>query len=266
MPSWLVPPKASRLSTRSVPCSVRFTGRPRPIPDDDSTRSMTRSTAGTSWSGRGARCAATTAHRASTRPPLAEVEEYGVARLLDELAAELREGAYRPLPARRVLIPKPGTDERRPLSIPTVRDRVVQAAVKIVLEPVFEADFLPCSFGFRPKRAAHDALQVLVGRVLPGAAGGWSRRTSPTVSTAIPHYGLMSAVEERISDRQPARTAARVPARRGDGAGLGPAAGHRYSAGRGGLPVALQRLPAPAGPGMAWRRTAGWFATPTIRW
>ena len=85
------------------------------------------------------------------RTTLAAVEEYGVTRLLDELASELRAGRYRPLPARRVFIPKPGTNEQRPLSIPAVRDRIVQAAVKIVLEPVFEADFLPCSFGFRPK-------------------------------------------------------------------------------------------------------------------
>ena len=81
---------------------------------------------------------------------LADVQEYGVDRLLDELARDLRNGRWRPLPARRVFIPKPGSAERRPLSIPTVRDRVVQAAVKIVLEPIFEADFLPCSFGFRP--------------------------------------------------------------------------------------------------------------------
>jgi retron-type reverse transcriptase len=93
---------------------------------------------------------------------LVEVEEYGIARLLGELAAELKEGRYRPLPTRRVFIPKPGTTELRPLSIPSVRDRVVQAAVKIVLEPIFEADMLPCSFGLRPRRSAHDALQVLV--------------------------------------------------------------------------------------------------------
>jgi len=100
---------------------------------------------------------------------LAEVEQYGVSRLLDELEAQLRAGTFRPIPARRVFIPKPGTQERRPLSIPAVRDRVVQAAVKIVLEPVFEADFLPCSFGFRPKRAAHDGLQVLVDESFAGA-------------------------------------------------------------------------------------------------
>jgi retron-type reverse transcriptase len=96
------------------------------------------------------------------RVTLAAVEEYGVARLLDELAAELEERRYRPLPARRVFIPKPGSTEQRPLSIPSVRDRIVQAAVKIVLEPIFEADMLDCSFGFRPKRSAHDALQVLI--------------------------------------------------------------------------------------------------------
>ena len=74
------------------------------------------------------------------------VEQYGLARLLEEVAGELRDGTYRPLPARRVFIPKPGTGERRPLSIPAVRDRIVQAAVKIVLEPVFEADMAECSF------------------------------------------------------------------------------------------------------------------------
>ncbi|MDQ4103821.1 MAG: reverse transcriptase domain-containing protein [Actinomycetota bacterium] len=100
---------------------------------------------------------------------LADVEEYGVERLLEELAEDLRTGQWRPVPARRVLIPRPGTSERRPLSIPSVADRIVQAAVKIVLEPIFEADFLPCSFGFRPKRSAHDALQVLVDQSWQGA-------------------------------------------------------------------------------------------------
>ena len=132
---------------------------------------------------------------------LAEVEEYGVARLLDELEADLRVGAYRPVPARRVFIPKPGSDERRPLAIPSVRDRVVQAAVKIVLEPVFEADFLPCSFGFRPQRAAHDGLQVLLDESFRGAR--WVVETDVAdCFGSIPHSGLMSAVEERIGDRR----------------------------------------------------------------
>jgi retron-type reverse transcriptase len=110
---------------------------------------------------------------------IADVEHYGVARLLDELATDLREGGYRPLAARRVFISKPGGNERRPLSIPAVRDRVVQAAARIVLEPIFEADFLACSFGFRPKRSAHDALQVLIDEAWKGRRW-WSRRTSPT--------------------------------------------------------------------------------------
>ena len=132
---------------------------------------------------------------------LAAVEEYGVDRLLGELAAELEEGRYRPLPARRVYIPKPGVrDEQRPLSIPPVRDRIVQAAVKIVLEPVFEADMLDCSFGFRPKRSAHDALQVLIDECWRGRR--WVVETDiASCFSAIPHGKLMQAVEERICDQ-----------------------------------------------------------------
>jgi RNA-directed DNA polymerase len=131
---------------------------------------------------------------------LAAVEEYGVARLLDELAGELREKRYRPMPARRVFIPKPGTGEQRPLSIPAVRDRIVQAAAKIVLEPVFEAGFLPCSFGFRPRRSAHDALQVLIDECWRGRR--WVVETDiASCFSAIPHGKLMEAVEERICDR-----------------------------------------------------------------
>jgi RNA-directed DNA polymerase len=132
---------------------------------------------------------------------LADVEEYGVTRLLDELADELRSGRYRPCPARRVFIPKPGVkDELRPLSIPAVRDRIVQAAVKIVVEPVVEADMLPCSFGFRPRRGAHDALQVLVDESWRGRR--WVVETDIAgCFTAIPHEGLMRAVEERVCDQ-----------------------------------------------------------------
>ncbi|MCZ4590189.1 reverse transcriptase domain-containing protein [Rhodococcus opacus] len=131
---------------------------------------------------------------------LAEVEQYGIERLLDELAAQLREGAYRPLPLRRVWIPKPGSEEQRPLSIPAVRDRIVQAACKIVLEPIFEADFLPCSFGFRPKRGQHDALQVLVDEAWRGRR--WVVETDiANCFSAIPQEKLIRAVEERVSDQ-----------------------------------------------------------------
>ncbi|TRO55725.1 group II intron reverse transcriptase/maturase [Streptomyces sp. IB201691-2A2] len=122
-------------------------------------------------------------------------------RLLDELATELKEGRWRPLPARRVFIPKPGTTvEQRPLSIPSVRERIVQAALKIVLEPVFEGDMLPCSFGFRPRRGAHDALQVLTDEAWRGRR--WVVETDITnCFEAIPHEKLMQAVEERVCDR-----------------------------------------------------------------
>ena len=127
-------------------------------------------------------------------------KEYGIDRLLDELSNELREGVYRPLPARRVYIPKSGTTEQRPLSIPAVRDRIVQAALKIVLEPIFEADFAPCSFGFRPKRGQHDALQVLVDETFRGRR--WVVETDiASCFEAIPHDRLIAAVEERVVDQ-----------------------------------------------------------------
>jgi group II intron reverse transcriptase/maturase len=135
------------------------------------------------------------------RQTIADVERYGVGRLLDELAADLKDGRWRPLPARRVFIPKPGRDELRPLSIPAVRDRIVQAAARIVIEPIFEADMLECSFGFRPRRSSHDALQVLVDEAWGGRR--WVAESDiANCFEAIPHSGLMSAIEERIVDRQ----------------------------------------------------------------
>ena len=135
------------------------------------------------------------------RETIADVERYGVSRLLDELAADLKDGSYRPLPARRVFIPKPGRpDEQRPLSIPRVRDRIVQAALKTVIEPVFEADMLECSFGFRPRRSAHDALQVLIDEAWDGKRWVAESDVSDCFG-AIPHDRLMSAIEERIVDR-----------------------------------------------------------------
>src|SRR3954464_2060327 len=135
------------------------------------------------------------------RQTIADVERYGVDRLLDELAADLKDGSFRPLATRRVFIPKRGRPhEHRPLSIPTVRDRVAQAALKTVIEPIFEADMLECSFGFRPRRSAHDALQVLIDETWDGRR--WVAESDVADwFGAIPHDRLMSAIEERISDR-----------------------------------------------------------------
>ena len=85
-------------------------------------------------------------------------------------------------------------------TVPAVRDRVVQAATRLVIEPIFEADFQPCSFGFRPRRSQHDALQVLIDESWRGRR--WVAESDiSNCFGEIPHSGLMSAIEERISDR-----------------------------------------------------------------
>jgi RNA-directed DNA polymerase len=91
------------------------------------------------------------------RTALSIMAMQGVERFLNELRSQLKHGSFRPLPVRERMIPKASGKKRR-LGIPTIADRVVQASLKLVLEPIFEADFLPCSYGFRPKRRAHDAI------------------------------------------------------------------------------------------------------------
>ena len=131
---------------------------------------------------------------------LEAVEDYGVGRMLDELARDLRAGTYRPSAVRRVEIPKPD-GRKRPLGIPTVADRVCQQAAKIVLEPLFEADFLPVSFGFRPKRSATDALEKI--RVaFPRGQQFVFEADIKNFFGEIDHEKLLSLVGERVSDRR----------------------------------------------------------------
>lgn len=125
----------------------------------------------------------------------------GVEVFLDRLRAELKDRSFRPIPVRERMIPKPGTTKRRRLGIPALRDRVVQGALKLVLEPIFEADFLPCSYGFRPKRRAHDAVaevHFFASRSYEWIVEGDIKACFDEIS----HSALMGRIRRRVGDKR----------------------------------------------------------------
>jgi RNA-directed DNA polymerase len=129
-------------------------------------------------------------------------EQVGVPGFLDDLRASLKDGSFRPLPVRERMIPKPGgSGKLRRLGIPSIADRVVQAALKLVLEPVFEADFEPCSYGFRPKRRAQDA----IAEIHHFGTKGYLWVLDADIEAAFDncsHPAVMDRVRARVKDKR----------------------------------------------------------------
>src|SRR5205823_8362127 len=156
------------------------------------------------------------------RISIEQIERQGSEQWLEALGKELREKTYRCEAVRRVYIPK-ANGKLRPLGIPTVRDRVVQAAVLLILEPIFETDFEDCSYGFRPGRNAHQALEEIRGHLQAGFQAVYDADLKSYFDT-IPHEQLLACLGRRIADRSVLgliRKWLKTPVQESDGSGGG---------------------------------------------